>query len=50
MFPMGLFVKPTKSSKQIPIKLVENFKDVFKKKHPKKNKNKTKKKLVKAPL
>ena len=48
MFPMGLFVKPTKPSKHIPIKLVDNFKDVVKKKHRKKNK--TKKKLVKAPL
>ena len=46
---MGLFVKPTKPSKQIPIKLVENFKEQMKKKHPKKTKNKTKKRLVKAP-
>ena len=48
---MGLFVKPVNPSKQIPIKLVEKYKDEFKKKHPKKNKNKnkTKKRLIKTP-
>lgn len=50
MFPLGLFVKPIKPAKQIHIKLIEKFNQEFKIKNPKKNKNKTKKKLIKAPL
>ena len=47
---MGLIIKPNKPSKQIFIKLIDKFNEEFKVKHPKKTKNKTKKRLVKAPL
>ena len=46
MFPIGIYVKPTKPSKQLHIKLIEKFNIEFKNVKPK---NKTKK-LVKTPL
>jgi hypothetical protein len=45
---MGLFVKPTKPSKQLHIKLIEKFKHELKASKPKKQ-NRTKK-LITTPL